>query len=154
MKKTMLKLACLLLGVSLVACSTNTRTQNTAVGAGAGAVVGGVAAGLAGGNAVAVGVTALAGAVVGGLIGHNMDSSDGSQMNNTMNNTPTHHTKHWKNKQTGANYKVTPTSGNMTMNGTYPCRNYRATTSIHGQTETTNGTLCRQSNGNWTTANA
>ncbi len=149
MNKILLSLAALTLGMSLVACSTNTREQNTVLGGATGAVVGGVGAGLLGGNAGAIAISAVAGAIIGGLIGHSMDSSDTNEMNHIMNNTPAHTTEHWVNNKTGASFTITPTSENMTIRGKSPCRKYRATTVTGDKHETTTGILCRQTDGNW-----
>lgn len=129
--------------------STNTQSQNTALGAAGGAVVGGVASGVLGGNPVAIGVSAIAGALVGGYIGHNMDSSDSTSFSNTLLSNKKNMPTHWTNPKTGVVYDVTPTSDRMTINGNPNCRNYKATATIHGKKHTRYGTACLQSDGTW-----
>lgn len=152
MKNMVMKLAILLLGVSLVACSSNTQQENTTVGAATGAVIGGVAGtafGAGTGRAVAVGVGAVAGAIVGGLVGHNMDSSDNEKMDHAMDHNPTNKLSAWNSKKNGARYKIAPTSDQMSMNGNQNCRKYHTTETINGQTQHVDGIACRQENGNW-----
>lgn len=153
MKKMITYLVLFLSIFSLVGCSTNTRSENTGIGAGTGAIVGGLAGSLFGqgtGKVVAVGLGAIAGALIGGTIGHNMDSSDCQQTYTTLNHNTPNKSKHWTNKKTGTQYTVTPTSNMMTYQGNPNCRTYN-TTSItsDGKTQTVNGTACRQSNGTW-----
>ena len=73
MKNVLMKLVLGFLIVGLVvSCSTNTRQENTLVGAGTGAVAGGLLGSLAtgAGSGWVIAAGAVAGAVAGGLIGH------------------------------------------------------------------------------------
>lgn len=133
----------------IAGCSTNTQQENTAVGAVGGAVVGGLGAAAFHGNPVAIGISALVGAVAGGYIGHNMDSSDTTTVYKTMDSNATNMPSQWTNPNTGVTYRITPTSGMMTVNGNPNCRHYRASAIINGQKHTGYGTMCRQSDGNW-----
>ena len=47
----------------------------------------------------------------------------------------------------GRNYTMTPTD--TYYSGSTPCRNYRSTVEINGQTEVLTGQACRQSDGTW-----
>lgn len=153
MKNTILKASVLALALSLgvTACSTNTRDQNTVLGAGAGAIIGGGAAALAGGTGWAIAGVAAAGALIGGYIGHQMDSTDTVYVYKTMAVYPVHHVKTWKNKRTHMSYRVVPTSRMMTVNGNAYCRTYDmySTNMLNGKTTMTKGTACRQANGTW-----
>jgi surface antigen len=148
MKNTLTKIAILLLSVNLVACSTNTQSQNTGLGAVTGGVAGGGIAALAGANPVVIGVSAVAGALIGGFIGHSADSSDKVAMDHSMNNR-TNHSTTWTNRKTGATYTVTPTSKRMAYHGYSDCRMYTTTARYHGKVQRVHGTACMQSNGTW-----
>ncbi|WP_114834787.1 RT0821/Lpp0805 family surface protein [Aquicella lusitana] len=138
----------------MAACSTNTREQNTGIGAVTGAVVGGLAGSAIGsgtGQVVAIGAGAIVGALVGGAIGHSMDSSDNMRATNAMENNPTNKSTHWRNKKSGTRYTVTPVSGRMTVNGNPNCRKYRTSAIIDGKRKTVYGVACRQADGSWQT---
>ncbi|SRR5579883_143820 len=151
MKNFLVNCLVLVLSISLVSCSTNTRNQNTAVGAVTGGAVGGLAGSLVGagtGQAVAIGAGIVAGALIGGYIGSRMDSSDNTQMYGAMNK-PVNHPTTWKNSRSGGTYTMVPTSKMMTVNGNPNCRRYHTTAVMGGKTETTNGIACLQSDGTW-----
>lgn len=152
MKNILLKASSLILGISLVACSSNTQQQNTAVGAVTGAVVGGVAGSAIGagtGQVVAIGVGAVAGALIGGAIGSSVDSSDNVRMYRTMDYNPTNRPTTWTNVKTHRTYTMVPTSGMMTIHGNPNCRKFRATIMVKGKPEAVYGVACRQSSGGW-----
>lgn len=154
MKHLLLKASILALSVNLVACSTNTQSENTGVGAVTGAVVGGLAGSLIGGGTgkvVAVGAGAILGAVVGGMIGHSAESSDHSQTYSALNDYNSNQPTTWTNKKTGVTYTVTPTSGRITVHGNPNCRRFVAQATENGHTKRTRGIACRQSNGAWVT---
>lgn len=146
---TMVALAACL--TSLVACSTNTQTQNTAIGAGTGAVAGGLLGSLASGagSGWVIAGGAVVGALIGGYIGHSMDSSDSSQMNTAMDKNSINEPSNWENKKSGAWYKVVPTSGFITYKGDPYCRHYVAYAKHHGKTVKTKGIACRMKDGMW-----
>lgn len=149
MKNVLIKAALLVTSFSLVVgCATNTRNQNTAIGAVSGGVVGGLAgAAVGGGAAVAVGT--VAGAIVGGVIGNNMESSDNQRVYYVMEHNHSHKATHWKNKKTNKHYTVIPTSEHIAYKGNTHCRNYQVTMYSNGKKEETTGTMCRQANGTW-----
>jgi surface antigen len=155
MKTSLINIA-LLMSISifvLTACSTNTQKENTTIGAVSGAVVGGLAASAIGGGAgkvVAIGVGAIAGALLGGYIGHSMDSSDTSHMTTAMDN-PTNQATTWRNKKTGSEYTVRPTSDVMSYKGNNYCRRFYTSAIIEGKTQRVHGVACKQANGTWTT---
>lgn len=148
MRELLVKSALVLACVSLVACSTNTRGTNTAIGAVSGGAIGGLAGSAIGGGA-AIGVGIVAGAIVGGLIGNSMDSSDHTQMTYAMNNNPTNKGTTWRNAKTGATYKIVPTSRMMTIDGHPNCRHFYTTAIINGKKQKVYGVACRQTNGTW-----
>jgi surface antigen len=138
--------------LALTGCSSNTQQGNTTIGAVSGAVVGGLAGtafGAGTGRAVAVGVGAVAGALFGGWIGHEMDHSDNTRCCHTLDRNAPNHPHTWKNKRTGAQYTVKPTSRVMTYNGNNYCRQYETTATMNGKTQTSSGIACRQANGSW-----
>ncbi len=151
MKQTIAKLTLIALVISLTACSTNTRDQNTAAGAGTGAVVGGVVGALAhAGSGWVIAAGAIVGALVGGVIGHSMDSTDNSHMNTAMDKNSINAPSHWTNDKTGIWYKIVPTSGVMAYKGSTYCRHYVAYgKSHHGKTMKTRGIACRSADGMW-----
>lgn len=137
---------------ALVGCSSNTQSQNTAVGAVAGAVVGGVAGSAIGagtGQIVAIGAGAVAGALVGGYIGNSMDHSDNRAACKCLNKNRTHKKTSWHNKKTGAHYSMKPTSNVMAYQGNTYCRQFETTATISGKTESASGIACRQADGSW-----
>lgn len=154
MKNILIKIAVLLVSFNLVACSSNTRSTNTAVGGVTGAVAGGLAGSLIGagtGQIVAIGAGAVAGALLGGYVGHSMDSSDTTHAYQAMDNNKPSQTTDWKNERTGAVYKVTPVSKKMTVNGNHNCRKFRAVSVIDGKKQHVYGVACRQADGTWST---
>lgn len=152
MKNILIKIAVLLVSFNLVACSTNTRTENTTIGGVTGAVAGGLAGSLIGagtGQVVAIGVGAIGGALLGSYIGHSMDNSDNAHVYQALDNNNTRQTTDWKNEKTGAVYKVTPVSKKMTIKGNPDCRKFRAISVISGKKQHVYGVACRQTDGTW-----
>lgn len=158
MKSSLINVA-LLITVStltLAACSTNTQSQNTTVGAVAGAVLGGVAGSAIGqgtGQLVAIGAGAIAGGLLGGAIGHNMQSSDKQRIYNTLDHNPKRKSSRWKTKD-GTKYTMTPMSNTIVYKGQSPCRKYRTTITNSGERKVENGVACRQPDGTWKVTNA
>ncbi len=151
MKKVITSLT-LAAALTVVGCSSNTQSDNTALGAVGGAAVGGLGVGLAGGNAVAIGAGIVGGALIGGLIGHNMESTDHSASYNSLQSNGTNQTSSWVNRHTGTSYTMTPTSGFYTVRGNPNCRNFHFTaTTRNGNTDSSNGTACLMSDGRWHT---
>jgi surface antigen len=151
MKPMLLKATLLAASIGLVVgcSSTNTQSQNAALGALGGAVVGGVAGSAIGsgtGQAVAIGVGAVAGALIGGSIGSSMDHSDSTQTYYALDHSPK--TYHWKNKKTGNVYTVVP-SKRVKMKGYSDCRKYAIIIDRHGKKQKAYGTACRQADGSW-----
>jgi surface antigen len=151
MKQTLYKLTLIAMITTLTACSTNTRDQNTAVGAGTGAVVGGLAGSLAKGAGsgwvIAAGV--VIGAIIGGVIGNSMDSTDSNHVNTAMNSNSIDQPENWTNDKTGVWYKIVPTSGMVAYKGNPNCRHYVAYGKMDGKTTKTHGLACRLENGMW-----
>jgi surface antigen len=153
MKSTLIKLAVLVMSISLAACSTNTQKENTTIGAVTGAVGGGLVGSLFGGGTgkvVAIGVGAIAGGLLGGYAGHNMQHADSNNMNSTLNNQPSGKTKTWTNKKTGAHYSMTP-GQKVVVSGYSNCRQYQTIVTNSGKQQVINGTACRMKNGAWQT---
>jgi surface antigen len=158
MKRTLINMLIIAASFSLAACSSNTKSENTTVGAVSGAVVGGVAGSFIGagtGQIVAAGVGAIVGALVGGEIGNRMDSTDASNTYKAMNSHSKNKAMTWKNTQTGTMYTVVPTSHMMTVGDNSHCRTFRATALQSGESQKViSGTACRMSNGTWKTINS
>lgn len=155
MKKILIKAALLIASFGLVvSCATNTRNENTTIGAVSGAVAGGLAGSAIGagtGQVVAIGVGAVAGAIIGGVIGHSMQSSDDQQAYYAMEHNPPNKARHWKNKKTKKHYTFTPTSQHVALKGNNDCRNFRAIMYNEGENkkQEVTGIACRQTNGTW-----
>jgi surface antigen len=152
MKNVISKLTVIALVVSLTACSTNTREQNTMVGAGTGAVAGGLIGSLASGAGAGwvIAAGAVVGALVGGAIGHSMDSTDSVNMNTAMDKNTINEPSNWTNDKTGMWYKIVPTSGVIQYKGSTYCRHYMAYGKSHsGKIVKTKGIACRDANGMW-----
>jgi surface antigen len=140
--------------LTLVGCSSNTQSQNTALGAVGGAAVGGLAGSAIGagtGQAIAIGAGAVAGALLGGWLGNSMDHSDNSSACGCLSDNSTNQSSSWKNKKTGARYTMKPTSDVMAYNGNNNCRKYQVTGVQNGKKETSTGIACKNSNGTWST---
>lgn len=139
--------------LSLTACSTNTQSENTGIGAGTGAILGGLAGSLFGqgtGKAVAVGIGAIGGAILGGFIGHSMDSSDKVQCNQVLTTNHANQSSHWTNKNSGTTYTMTPTSQTMAYRGYSNCRRFKTeSVTSDGRVHQSSGIACLQSNGSW-----
>ena len=156
MKRTIINMLVIAATISLVGCSSNTKSENMTVGAVSGAVVGGVAGSFIGqgtGQIVAAGVGAVVGALVGSEIGKNMDSTDATNTYKAMNKNKKNKAMTWKNTQTGTMYTVVPTSKVMTYGNYNYCRTYRATAMYNNQQDKKfmSGTACRLDNGTWQT---
>lgn len=152
MKHTLVYIAIATIGVSLVACSSNTTRENTAVGAVTGGVLGGLAGSAIGagtGQAVAIGAGIVAGALIGGYVGSQMDSSDKAHVYEVLDHNPPHKYTRWKNSRTGAVYSVGPTSRMVTVNGNPNCRMFTTTVLMNGKKQTVDSVACRQSDGTW-----
>jgi len=150
MKRTLINLA-LLTTIGLVGCSTNTRNENTGIGAVTGAVVGGVGTSALGGNPVAIGIGVVGGALIGGVIGNNMDSTDYATTYTVIKNNSTYRTTQWVNSRTGVVYTMTPTSNLFTVGGNPNCRNYHFTSTKYGKMYSFDGTACLMNDGRWYT---
>ena len=136
--------------LSLAACENPpTKEQKGAV---AGAVVGGVVGSTIGGGTgrtVAIVAGAVAGGLFGAHIGSKMDEADRLKAAQALESTPTGQTSAWKNPDSGASYKMTPTR-------TYeanaePCRDFTVDANVDGKPETVKGSACRQADGTWKT---
>ena len=155
-KQAFIKAAVFSMSVGLiVSCSpANTQNQNTVIGATTGAVIGGVAGSAIGagtGQVVAIGAGAVAGALIGGAIGNSWDHSDYVQTVYVMEHTTHHHSHHWRNKKSGAEYVVTPMSKSMKMKGYSNCRKFTMTAVLNGKKQKVHGVACRQADGSWKT---
>jgi surface antigen len=155
MKKIFIKAALLIASFGLVvSCASNTRSENTTIGAVSGAVAGGIAGSAIGagtGQVVAIGVGAVAGAIIGGVIGHNMESSDDKQASYVMEHNAPNKPTHWKNKKTKKHYTLVPTSQHIAVKGNNDCRNFHAIMYNEGDSkkQEVTGIACRQANGSW-----
>ncbi len=152
MKSLLIKVALLLVSMSLVACSSNTQSENTTVGAVTGAVAGGLVGSAFGGGVgkvVAVGVGAVAGALIGGEVGKNMQSSDNEYVSHTVAYNAVGKSTRWTNTQTGTVYTMTPIR-RVHVSGYHHCREFKTTAVMtNGSSQTMYSTACRMSNGQW-----
>lgn len=155
MKKILFTAVVSILGSVLIACSTNTQSENTAIGAVTGAAIGGLAGSAIGqgtGQAVAIGTGIVGGGLVGGAIGHSMDSSDNSSIYRTLDYNSINKPSSWTNKRTLKTYTFVPTSDFIKVKGNPHCRRYRATAVVNNTKRHLYGTACHQPNGTWSPA--
>lgn len=151
MRNKLMAFALIIFAFNLTACSTNTRDQNTVVGAGTGAVAGGLVGTLAqgAGSGWVIAAGAVVGALVGGMIGYSMDSTDTANMNTAMDKNAIDIPSNWTNDKTGVWYKITPTSAAITYRGNPNCRHYVAYGKSNRKSIKTEGIACRMDNGMW-----
>jgi len=134
----------------LAACENPpTKEQKGSV---AGAVVGGVVGSTIGGGTgrtVAIVAGTVAGALLGGRIGQKMDEADRIKAAQALESTPTGQASSWKNPDSGAQYKMTPTR--TYEEGGSPCRDFTVDATVDGKPEKVQGSACRQADGSWKT---
>jgi surface antigen len=124
----------------------------------AGMVIGGVLGGIIGaqvgegsGSTAATIIGAMAGMAVGGAVGRSMDEQDRRKTAHTLETVRSGVPSHWRNPDSGNEYRVTPTRTFQTAQG--PCREYTVDGLIGGKRETLVGTACRQADGSWRVMN-
>lgn len=81
-----------------------------------------------------------------GAAGYFASTAFVKQHNSALENNRVNETTRWSDPD-GKNYTVTPTR-TYAENGA-PCRDFRQTVEINGQTEILTGTACRQNDGSW-----
>ncbi|HUT48044.1 MAG TPA: RT0821/Lpp0805 family surface protein [Alphaproteobacteria bacterium] len=138
------------------ACAAGNPGAREVIGSIGGAVIGGligsrIGSGAGRGAAIAGGV--LVGGLIGNRIGNALDCEDVRRHNETTNGAlerqPDHTTSRWENPNTGAHGNTTPTQTYTNDRGR-SCRRFTTTvTTKAGQTETGNGTACRNAQGGW-----
>jgi surface antigen len=140
--------------ISLAACATNggeKQTLGTLVGAGLGGLAGSQI-GSGPGQLAAVGVGVLLGGLLGSEVGKSLDQADQAyaerNAQDTLETAPTGYSSSWTNPDSGHSGSLTPTQTYSTAEG-QPCREYRSTVTIDGQTEDVYGTACREPDGSW-----
>ena len=136
------------LTLTLSACETPPSQQQS------GTIVGGVLGGVLGsqigggsGRTAATVIGTLIGATIGGNVGRSMDHTDRLKTAQALESTRTGASSTWRNPDTGASYKVTPTRTRPSTEG--PCREYTVEATVGGRPETVYGQACRQKDGSW-----
>jgi surface antigen len=136
------------LALTLSGCETSPSQQQS------GTIVGGVLGGVLGsqvgggsGRTAATVIGALIGASIGGNVGRSMDQTDRLKTAQALESTRTGASSAWRNPDTGASYKVTPTRTRPSAEG--PCREYTVEATVGGRPETVYGQACRQKDGSW-----
>lgn len=147
----MFKVLLLVLTVSLTACVTGTDGRvrpdpqvfgkDSVVSLGSGLVGALVCNQLFEGHGSRDGWTAAC-----GLGGYFLGRSFTRQSNTVLERNPIGQSASWQDPD-GRNVTMTPTK--TYYDGSTPCREYRTTVEIHGQTEILTGTACRQTDGTW-----
>ena len=133
--------------LALTACETPPTKQQ--VGTVGGAVVGGVVGSTIGGGTgrtVAIVALAVGGAMLGSHVGKRLDEADRLKAAQALETAPTGQQVSWKNPDTGAQYRLTPTK---TYEGAQPCRDFTVNANIDGKPENVKGKACRQPDGTW-----
>lgn len=95
---------------------------------------------------------AVVGAILGGRVGQQMEAADRRRSQTVLETAPTGRSVNWKNPDTGAQYKVTPTKTYRTASG-QACRDYTTWVFIDGYEEQVHGTACRTADGRWVPTN-
>lgn len=85
-----------------------------------------------------------------GAAGYLLSSSFVKNSSKAFEKNPTGKTSSWSDPD-GKNYSVTPTR--TYYDNERPCREFRQTVEINGQTETIKGNACRQADGTWKVIN-
>ena len=148
MKRLFIIFIALVCSLSLAGCSNFTKQDM-------GTITGGVAGGLLGstvgkgsGQVLAIAAGTLAGAYIGGMVGKSMDDTDRMKMNQALDSNSVGQPAYWRNANTGATYRVTPTK-NVSVGDNQYCREYRTTADVAGKKQQVYGTACRQPDGSW-----
>ena len=101
----------------------------------------------------ATGAGVFLGALVGSAIGRSMGSADQLCVAKSLESAHDNQAVAWRNPDSDANYRVTPSrSFNDRTTGRY-CREYIAEAVIAGEVQQTYGTACRQPDGAWELVN-
>jgi surface antigen len=124
-------------------------------GARTGAVVGGVIGGVLGskvgkgdGKTLATIAGTIIGSYVGESVGAEMDSGDSRCTGESFEVAQDNQSVNWKNPDTNTDYTVTPVSSYNGRSGQI-CRDYTSEVIINGRRQTSAGTACKDSNGEW-----
>jgi len=136
------------LTLALSACETprNQQQSGTIVGGVLGGVLGSQVGGGSGRTAATV-IGTLIGAAIGGNVGRSMDHTDRMKTAQALESTRTGASSSWRNPDTGATYRVTPTRTRQTAEG--PCREYTVDATVAGRAEKVYGQACRQQDSSW-----
>ena len=148
MKRIYTSIILILVSIALTGCQNMSKQD-------AGTITGAVAGGLVGstigngtGQVMAIAAGTLAGAFIGNAVGKSMDDTDRMKMNQALESNHAGQPAYWKNKNTGAQYKVVPIK-NVTVNHNKYCREYQTIATINGEQQKMYGTACRQPDGSW-----
>lgn len=124
-------------------------------GATTGAVVGGIIGGVLGsqigkgdGKTLATIAGTILGAYVGEAVGADMDTGDEHCAGESFEVAQNNQSVGWVNPDTRAEYTVTPVS-NYNNRAGQTCRDYTSEVNIDGRRQTSTGTACKDSGGNW-----
>ncbi len=100
--------------------------------------------------------TTSGGALAGSAIGKSFSSADrmcNQQAWDRAYLAPLNHRVAWNNPDSGHYGYIVPVREGTSLTSGVFCREYRQTTFVSGQTETTYGTACRNDNGTWSLPN-
>ena len=124
-------------------------------GAQTGAVVGGIIGGVLGskigkgdGKTLATIAGTILGAYVGESVGAEMDAGDARCTGESFEVAQDNQSVAWNNPDTHADYTVTPVSSYNNRSG-QSCRDYTSEVVIDGKRQTSTGTACKDSSGEW-----
>jgi surface antigen len=143
MKAPIISLA-LAIAVALTAGCASRQQAGAVTGAGVGAAAGGAVTG----DAVGMLLGAVVGAAIGSEIGRELDEYDRRQAALILERNRSYETSHWRNPDTGRDYRVTPEETFYRAED-QPCREFRMEAEVDGQWEDVYGTACRQPDGSW-----
>lgn len=126
------------------------RCNSAAVGAVLGGAVGGVIGSRVGRDEerpIAILLGTAIGAVIGAKIGQDMDQADRGCMGHALELAGENKTVVWTNKDTGVNYRLTPTGSYK--EGQAACRRFTTVVSSGKKRDAVKGAACRRGDGEW-----
>jgi surface antigen len=135
--------------IDLSAGRCNREVIGQVLGGGLGGVIGSQV-GDGSGRLVAVAAGTIIGVLVGGEVGRAMDRQDALCVDQVLESAADGQTIVWNSER--QTYRVTPTETARIGDGRY-CREYRAQSTVGGESTQVYGTACRQPDGSWQIVN-
>jgi surface antigen len=141
--KKILSVAILFTLITGCADGYNRAQSGAAIGAAGGALIGQAIGRNTGGTLIGAAV----GTMLGYIVGNEMDKADRQQMKAVYETGASGQAVSWANPDTGNSYTVTPQPA--IVQNDQPCRTAEVVANIHGKSERTVTTACRDGSGEW-----